>query len=819
METNADGQIDSSRADLSLNRRRALIGIGSVVGGLSGCGGGGSGSAEPAPTPAPPPPPPPPEPITYWSGAATQSTAAIAKRTFSAKWTHTLVPEIGQMPSWLLGAGLGTSTVRDCFGYIRHARLGEARFWGARRVENKLRASADFANGNFWWSAGTVGIAMLTNDAKFPDAAGTFRTHRLSKVSAQAGRAQDVGVLPPVEHAFSIYARAETLSQVFLQFYVSGGAILASGLFDIKPDGWTRIQVNGTPDGVGSCRVLVSPGPFSSGAAGSVLICNAQLEDVSGAGSAASEYVSTDLPGQGPVFNGAMVDGVAYFDRHKGNTVSSGIVNESRGPSIPADVLRFLRIEPTSTNLCTQTEAFTTWTAAGGAVVAATATKNPRCENRSIRLSEGTQSSEKYIGLDLGAVPAGAPFTFTCFAKADTARVARLTIKGIDGGTCSANFDLASGAVAVIESVAARQAWAHIEPWADGWYRCVLTTSNAPSGTLAMEVRLGIAADNGMANYPGAGKSILIWGANASAMEFPTSYIPNNADQPGPARRSHTVEIPNADAKTLGQQNFVVTLESVLAYYSGITIKGGRTPEWKGLWYAYASAPNNRQNRLGVGLRPTTVAFFGDRYLGDPNPLYYWKPNTDYKAGDVVIPTDTQLDNQNARRMFICMTAGRSGAVEPRWDETFVAAPDQVTHITVDGSVRWQNNHDNTILGIWEPYDTCVLDYGVSAFAGQHRAATGVSSTLNQAPSILISSFSSAGAYGYAINGNNAPLRTYPFPIDGTVSGDLHFPMEVIRFGRLNEAGTSHPLSVGNIVISTEQIASDENRLRTIRVS
>lgn len=816
METNADGKDDSSGTSFTLSRRLALVGIGSVVTGLAGCGGGGASDGDTTPAP-PPAPPPAPEPVSYWSGVATQSTADIAKRTFSAKWTHTLVPEIGQMPSWLLGAGLGTPTVRDCFGYLRHARLGEARFWGARRVENKLRGSGDFSNGSFWWSAGSVGVALLAADNQFPDAAGTFRTHRLSKLSAQAGRAQDVGVLPAVEHTFSIYARAETLSQVYIQFYIAGGAVLASGLFDVKSNEWTRIQINGTPDGIGSCRVLVSPGPFSAAAPGSVLICNAQLEDVSGSNNAASEYVSTDLAGQGPVFNGAMVDGVAYFDRYKGNTVSVGIVSESRGASIPADVLRFLRIEPTSTNLCTQTELFTTWSAAGGAVVAATATKNLRCENRSVQLSEGTQSGEKYIGLDLGAVAAGTPFTFTCFAKAGTARMVRLTVKAIDGGTCNANYDLTAGAVGGIELASGRQAWAHIEAWADGWYRCVLTTSNASAGGGSLEVRIGVASDDGSANYQGAGRSIFVWGANASPVEYPTSYLPNISDQLGAARRSHSVEIPNTDARTLGQQNFVVTLESVLAYYSGITIKGGSTPQWKALWYAYASVPNHRQNRLGVGLRPTTVAFFGDRYLGDPNPLYYWKPNVDYKVGDIVIPTDTLPDNQNSRRMFVCMTSGRSGMVEPTWNPKFVPLPDQVTNITVDGSVRWQNNHDNTIQGIWEPYDTCILDYGVSAFPGQHRTATGASSSLNQAPSILVSSFSSPGAYGYSVNGQNAPLRTTPFPIDGTTSGDLHLPMEMIRFGRLNEAGTSHPLSVGNIVISTEQLAADVNRLRTIR--
>ena len=803
--------------DYPVNRRSALICLGSILGGgLAGCGGGsdGDGSASPVS----------PEAVTidpadYWSGIATQSSAQISGRTFSAKWTHTLVPEIGQTPTWSVGTGTGIPTVRDCFGYLRHARLGEARFWGARRVENRIRGSADFGNAVYWWSVGSAAITLLGTDSRYPDSTGAYRTHRLSKTAAQSARVQNVGVLPAVEHTFSVYAKSESLSQIYIQFYVSGGATIASGIFDIGPSGWTRVQVSGTPDGVNPYRILISAGSYNSAAAGSVLICDAQLEDVSGSPSnAASEYIATDRTSPNSWHYGAMVDGVRYFDRYKGNTVAAGIVREANGGLIPSDVLRYLRLEPADNNLCTQTEDFTTWTqASGGVSLVVTTMTNPRCEKRAVRLFEGSQFAETFISLDIPGVPAGAPFTFSCFAKADTAATARLTIKGIDGGSCGVNFDLNAGAVGTIELAAGRQAWAHIEPWADGWYRCVLTTSNALNGAQAMSVRVGIAGDGGAANYQGNGKSIFIWGAQASAVEYPTSYLPNNSGQPGVSRQSQSLEIPNPAAYTLGIQKFVVTLEAVLPYYSGITIKGGSSPAWRPFWYAYASGAYRNQNRLGVGLRPTSVAFFGDRYLGDPNPLYFWRPGASYAVGDIVIPTDTQLDNQNKKKMFVCVVAGLSGAAEPTWNESFVSVPDKVSQLTADGSVRWQNNHDNTIMGMWEPYDTCILNYGASVFPGRHRSTNGVTTGLAQASSFLISSFSAPGAFGYSVNGQNALLRTIPFPIDGTSSGDLHYPMEAIRFGRLNETATSHPVSIGNVVISSEEIGPESNRLRTVR--
>jgi hypothetical protein len=749
---------------------------------------------------------------------ASDAEPTVGQRTYSAKWSHTLVPEIGQIPIWISGTGNALPTVKDCWGRLRVAKNGEARFWGARRVENRIRFSADLTNAGFWSSVGTASVVALTTDSRAVDSTGAYRAHRLSKSSSQSARLQIVGVLPAVRHTFSIYARAGTLSQVFIQFYVSGGAILASGLFDLPTTGWTRVQVSGVPDGLNSCRVLISPGPYSGSAAGNILVCDAQLEDVSGHPNiAASEYVATDRPNPANWFYGAMVDGVRYFNRFKGNTVSSGgVVTEAAGGLIESETLRHLRLEPAGVNLCTQSEAFSSWTInAGSLTLTVNSAVSPRCDQTAARITESATFSSKFLSLDLGSIAAGAPVTVACFAKKETGKWFRLSLSVGDGSTCFGFFDVDLGVVGSVVPVSGRPCWAHIEPWGDGWFRCVLTAQNNSAARNPV-MRIGMSERDGVTAYTGVGKSLLVWGAQASATEYPSSYIQNPLSTGVATRQSQSIELPNANSNVIGLNDYVVKLDAFLAYYSGITIKGGTAPAWRPFWYAYAAGAYRNQHRLGLGLRPTTVAFFGDRYLGDPNPLYFWRPNEFYAVGSVVIPTDTQLDNANARRMFVCVEAGVSGSAEPSWNPAFVSVPDTSTSITADGSVKWQNNHDNTIVGIWEPYDTSILNLGVSVYPAVSISSGGQRASISAVPTIRMSTYSAYGAYGYAVNGQSAVLRTTPFPIDGSISGDLHQPMESIRFGRLSEAATSHPVGIGNVIISVESIDAETNRLRTL---
>jgi hypothetical protein len=796
---------DGGRAPLDPRRRESLAALLALAASpLIGCG-GGDAAEEPAATLSPVAPSP-------------RNAAPMGARTYSARWAATIVPEIGQVPVWTVSTETGTPTVKDCWGCLRNAKRGEARFWGARRVENKLRFSADLTNSTYWSSVGNISVVALTTDSRAADSTGAYRAHRLSKTGTNSARVQSVGVLAAVPHTFSVYARAETLSQVSIQVYVSGGAVLASGTFAIAASGWTRVQVSGTPDGTSSYRVLISPGPFVGTTPGSILVCDAQLEDVSGhPNPAASEYVASDRPNLPSWRYGAMVDAVRYYDTYKGNTVAAGIVQERAGTAIPESALNYLRLEPATTNLCTQSESFSTWTINQASLaLAAGAATSPRGDATATRITESATSSSKFVSTAIGALATGTPITAACFAKAESASWLRLHCTLSDGSTVFAFFDLLDGQVGSVSSTPVRSAWAHIEPWGSGWFRCVLTTANS-GGAAEPIVGVGVSSANGVTSYVGTGKTLLIWGAQASATEFAGSYVAHSTSSGTVTRQSQTAEIPNPSAHILGLQDYVVALDAYPAYYSGITIKGGLTPAWRPLWYAFASEPYRAQHRLGIGLRPTTVAFFGDRYLGDPNPLLFWRANTFYPAGSVVIPLDTQLNNTNRRRMFVCVVAGTSGSSEPAWNSTFVTPPDTSTHLTFDGSARWQNNHDNGINGQWEPYDTSVLDLGVSIFPGRRLGTSGVETNITASTSIRVSYFSAPGTYGFAVNGTEATLKTRPFPIDGSVDGDLHQPMESIRLARLSEAATSHPIGVGNLIISSETITAEENRLRSAR--
>ena len=70
--------------------------------------------------------------------------ADLSPRTFYGGFTHTLVPEIGTMPTFARAAGSSNGKVKDAFGAWQDAFPGEARFVGANRVANLIPDSEAF---------------------------------------------------------------------------------------------------------------------------------------------------------------------------------------------------------------------------------------------------------------------------------------------------------------------------------------------------------------------------------------------------------------------------------------------------------------------------------------------------------------------------------------------------------------------------------------------------------------------------------------------------------------------------------------------------
>lgn len=786
----------------------ALAGLPTVT--LFGCGGGdvpedsGLGTAV-LPT----------EAISY---PTDEPSGPVGVRTYASSWKSSFVPEAGPIAQWATGLETGVATVQDCWGVLRTTRPGEARFWGARRVENKIRGSGDLTNGTYWYSVGSVAVNLLNLGSLSADAFGTFRACRLSKSTTNSALVQILGVLPPQAHTFSIYARAETLDRIHLQLFASGGPVAAVQAVQLSATGWTRVQITGTPDGVSSYKILISPGPFVNATAGSIQICCPQLEDVSGHPSvAASEYIETDRI-RPPIWHyGAMVDGVRYFSKSKASSTANNITvdNSGGGTEFPDSSLLGLLLEPRVENLCKQTESFSSWTRSHSSVAVRTASAvSPRMDRTAAELLEGTHSGLHATSSSIGMLSPESPVTFSCFAKAGGRGWLRMQVTLSTGSEVIAYFDLVGGQVGSVVSASNRSAWAHIESWRDGWFRCILTTQNYSTGVQVSKVTLATSKSNGVGAYAGEGLGIFIWGAQASSLEFASSYIPNEFGSASVTRAAQSVEVMNPGGTVLGLNSYTIALDVRMPYYSGIDIKGGAIPTWRAFFSAFASGYYRDQHRLAMGLRPYSDTVFGDRYLGDPNPLYQWKANKVYPLGSFVIPTDTQVDNRNNRKMFTCVVAGSSGSMEPVWNSVFTRVPDTITNSTIDGGVVWQVNHVD-FDGKWQPFDTSHLDRTANLYPTAIVTKTGLRTDKAAAGLMRCSYFSAPGAYGVALNGESMPRDTDPFPIDGTPNGDLHQYMESIRFGRMSETMTTHPSLLRNVSIGRENIDAETNRLRT----
>ena len=126
-------------------------------------------------------------------------------------------------------------------------------------------------------------------------------------------------------------------------------------------------------------------------------------------------------------------------------------------------------------------------------------------------------------------VIANSGFTFSFFAKAGTSSYAAVSIYD---GTVRGNrfwFNIATGAVGGIVSIAGGypSASSEIEAFPNGWYRCICTITNGSNTTVTID-GIGVCLDtNGQLTPAVSGVYGYVWGAQLEAGSFPTSYIKN----------------------------------------------------------------------------------------------------------------------------------------------------------------------------------------------------------------------------------------------------------------------------------------------------
>ncbi|MGK2848659.1 MAG: phage head spike fiber domain-containing protein [Minisyncoccota bacterium] len=464
----------------------------------------------------------------YWQNARASQTLSNDKPSWVAPLTNSLSLSAGSgKPTYSRADGADRrATVTDFAGLIIPVKQNEARFEGARRVENLLTYSEAFDNGV--WVTG--GISTTANATVAPDGTSTA-DNLIFPASAQTNKGQAVSVLAGHTYAFSIWLKSPVAGKTIqISFENCGSGGVGCGYFVTNlSTQWQRHTRTVTMGTSTSFNVLLYNFTGDNGGAGvTVNAWGAQLEDVTGqTNQNPSEYVSTNVKTSAP-YHGAGVDQVRYFSTQNGNTVASNIVTEATGTAISDATLHGYVSEGTRTNLALQSEDLSAspWSLGPGAsTVSVNSTVAPSGAQVADKLIPNTQNTYHYISFPTTVVSATV-YTYSVYVKA--AGYNYVLINSATGNSLGGNsgpiIDLTNGTKAgyyVYDNPTT------ITNIGNGWYRVSIKITT--SGT-TLKMDHNVLPTSSVATSVGNGTSgIYLWGAQLEAGDFASSYIPTTS--------------------------------------------------------------------------------------------------------------------------------------------------------------------------------------------------------------------------------------------------------------------------------------------------
>lgn len=524
--------------------------------------------------------------------------------------THSILANVGDD---LTFSRVGASAIVDCYGSLQFCLSQEARFWGARRVENKV-AVDDFSTG---WT-----LAANTTKTLLDTVLGPFRNRRnVYQLARTAGTGAIITFNSATYRAgqwtASIWLGGDGTTQYTIAIQRNGGdaADLVTATVTPPASGLTRYSVFASiPNDGLTYKVQIR----STTAACTPRMSCPQMEWTHGQDGAPNDYVPKGNALDVTPFYGAKVDGVRYFDTYNPWSVSSAVATKSTTDTpIDPELLKGLMIGPTRVNKLyhSRDPGAASWTLTG--VTGGAYSDSTLLGISSLRKLEETSAtsvhgiSQSWHGTNPGT---DLMITVAAFFAADERSIVKIGFADLAGTEKFAYVDVKKR---VVLSESGDVYKTHITVIGD--LVRVGFTDKSGSGATAPVAFYRITTTNGVESYAGtAGSGLKIGGMQFERTDHPCIYLGDTATSAPAGTGDDTDSL--VFSEWMGQNNWTVEADATTLYDSDSQSKSS----WSYIWYATVAS----NLRFGCSIRPGA---YGGAVVEDyvKNPVFdcYAGPN------------------------------------------------------------------------------------------------------------------------------------------------------------------------------------------------